>query len=239
MRLNKKLHIFLLSAMLMAAGCNNKSDRQESTNNSGKEEESEAVEQPVSPEKPYPYSSGIIKYRYSGDYAGEQTVYFDNYGKRFRVEERYVNNAAPFKDTVDQVLIGADGTYYFINRKRNLGYKILSPEEAEGMQTLYLKDFTTIGIDSTMRKNGFIKKGIEEVEGKKCVVYASADGNSRFCFWQGININTEMGVGSPFEYSLKAVEITEDANIKENMFSPPSDVKFLEYEKYVEEVTEN
>jgi hypothetical protein len=233
--------IWVICFVLIMQSCKN-GDKEESVStdkqDSNKTVTSNKVERDA-PDKPYPYESGMIKYKYEGDYNGTQTVYFKDFGKWFRIEEEYVNEVSPLKDKVSQVFIGTPEKFYFIDRISKMGYTSAGGKAAEEVEGNLLRDFTTIGIDSTMRKNGYSPSGEETISGKKCTIYSSEDGDSKYCFWRGINVRTEINLQKQVKYSITAEEIDEKKDLEDNVFDPPSDIRFMEYNEYIQAVTKN
>lgn len=189
------------------------------------------------PEKPYPYPSGILEYKYTGNYEGNQKIYFKDHGRSYRVEEHYTNKITPGEEVVNQIFIKTPEKFVFYDKNTKKGYYVDSNDSDFQFQGNLLHDFTSIGIDSTMRKNGYKKSGLEEVSGKKCQIYKSEDGKSQFCFWNGINIKTEMN-GKQFQYVLEAEKIDEK-KVDDDLFSPESGIEILPYEQYVKSETKD
>jgi hypothetical protein len=184
--------------------------------------------------KPYPYESGIIMYKYSGDYEGTQKLYFRDYGRQQRVEDSFVNKKSAMQNPTRQVFISDSARLYFIDLIKNNGYYIKRTDTTYMLQGNLLNDMTRIGIDSTMRKNGYKLKGIENVSGKNCRIYTS--GSSKFCFYNGINIKTDM-LGQQFKYTLEAVKIEENAVFDNDLFAPPASIRLQEYKTFVKSQT--
>lgn len=239
----RSLAAVTLAVLFMAASCKN--NKAKEAENTGTREQADSskdkseVDYRFDKEKPYPYEKGIIEYKYTGDYEGKQTVYFSDYGRSFRVEEDYVNENTPLHSRIQQAFINTPEHFYYINLADKKGYVVDRNDTSVHIQDNFLKDFTTIGIDSTMRKNGYEQAGSQDVSGKQCQVYTSDDGKSKFCFWKGVNIKTEMKYGEDFDYTLEAVKIEENADVADEKFSPPSDIKLMNYKQYVKSQTKD
>lgn len=190
-------------------------------------------------EKPYPYETGIIEYKYTGDIQGTQTVYFKDFGRTLSVEEEYTNVSAPTQPKVKQVFISTPQKYFFVDLNTRQGYVSPRNDSTNAEQLNLLADVTTVGIDSAMRKNGYVPSGHVEISGKKCQVYKSATGESEFCFWEGMNIRTQMTLGPNVKYKLEAVKIRENAKVDDDKFSPPAEVKLMDYDKYIKSQTKD
>lgn len=230
------MRIYILAAFslfLAACGNENSAVREE------KAENKQDVEAPYTfnKDKPYPYETGIIEYKYTGGLEGTQIVYFKDNGKVLSVEENYVNKSAPVAARTHQLFINTPDKYYFVNLETKMGYVAQRNDSAVKEQVNLLGDITTIGIDSTMNKNGYTPSGTTDIAGKKCRVYKSATGESEFCFWEGMNIRTQMSLGPNVKYKLEAVKINENARVPDDKFTPPADAKILDYSKYLKEET--
>jgi hypothetical protein len=187
-------------------------------------------------EKPYPFKTGVITYKYTGDYKGRQTLYFRDYGKQQRVEDSFINLKSPFHNLTSQVFISASDKFYFMDLVHHNGYFVKRTDTTYKLQGNLLNQMAKEGIESTMRNNGYNLKGVEDISGKKCLIYTS--GNSKFCFYNGINIKTDM-LGSNFKYMLEAVSIQDNASVADNLFAPDPDFTLVEYMKYVKAQTKD
>ncbi|MGZ5242697.1 MAG: hypothetical protein ACXWDO_02135 [Bacteroidia bacterium] len=242
--MKKYVFIFTIALMTMAASCKentgtNETSADGSTKENQTEEENGNANYAFNQEKPYPYKTGIIEYKYTGDIQGTQTVYFKDYGRTLSVEEEYTNISAPTQPKVKQVFISTADKYYFIDMLTKTGYFSPKNDTSNKEQLNLLADVTTLGIDSAMRKSGYLPSGQVEISGKKCQVYKSEGGESEFCFWEGMNIRTEMTLGPNVKYKLEAVNIRENANIDDDKFTPPADVKLMDYNKYIKAQTKD
>ncbi len=238
------IYIFTIALLSMAASCKQNADKNNSgdnagdngTNNTGNDNR---ISYRFDKNKPYPYETGVIEYKYTGDIQGTQTVYFKDYGRILSVEEEYTNVSAPTQPKVKQTFINTPDKYYFINHLAKQGYVAKRNDSTVKDQTNLLADVTTIGIDSAMNKNGYKPSGQVEISGKKCQVYKSETGESEFCFWEGMNIRTEMQLGQNVKYKLEAVKIRENAKVGDDKFSPPGDVKMMDYNQYMKAQTKD
>jgi hypothetical protein len=233
--MNMRIYILAALSALMLAACGNESSvlREEKAEN----KQGEEIEYSFNKDKPYPYETGIIEYKYTGGLEGSQVIYFKDNGRVMSVEEDYVNKTAPVAARTHQLFINTPDKYYFINLETKMGYVAMRNDSAVKEQVNLLGDITTIGIDSTMHKNGYTLSGTTDIAGKKCRVYKSATGESEFCFWEGMNIRTQMSLGPNVKYKLEAVKIDENAKVPDDKFTPPSDAKILDYSKYLKEET--
>lgn len=191
-------------------------------------------------QKPYPYETGELDYQYTGDFEGTEKVYFKDYGRTYRVEENYINKAAPTPEKVSLIFIKTPANFTYINNNTRKGYTVTTKDTGGyEFQGNLLHDFVSYGIDSTMRKNGYKKAGNENIAGKECQTYTSGDGKSKFCFWNGINVKTNMKLGEHFNYTLEATNIDKDASVGDDLFSPPAGIAILPYDKYVQSETKD
>ncbi len=181
-----------------------------------------------SPDRPYPYESGMIEYRYSGAFDGTQKVWFTNHGKDFRVEDSYVNMASPTREPRDIIYIRHNNRSFYISPSRKLGFEV---KEKSGAVNL-LQQINTMGIDSAMRQNKYTVKGSQNVDGKQCITYSSADSSAQFCFWNGINVKTDMAYGKGIRYTLTAEKIDENARVSSEMYALPEDVKIVSRQQF-------
>jgi hypothetical protein len=186
--------------------------------------------------KPYPFKTGMILYRYTGDYEGTQKLFFSDYGRRQRVEDSFVNRKSTMQLLTSQVFISDTDRFYFMDLVRNNGYFINKTDTTYALQGNLLSDMNRIGIDSTMKKNGYQLKGVENISGKTCRIYASGD--SKFCFYQGINIKTDI-LGQQFHYSLEAIKVQDNADVPDALFIPDRNIRLLEYQKFVKSQTKD
>jgi hypothetical protein len=230
-----RIYILALLSLFILAACGKKKAEKKAEAVEKKEQEDGVYT--FNKEKPYPYETGIIEYKYTGGLEGSQIIYFKDYGRVLSVEENYVNKTAPVAARTHQLFINTPDKYYFINLETKLGYVAQRNDSAVKEQVNLLGDITSIGIDSTMNKNGYTPSGTTDIAGKKCRVYKSATGESEFCFWEGMNIRTQMSLGPNVKYKLEAVKINENAKVPEDKFTPPSDAKMLDYIKYLKEET--
>jgi hypothetical protein len=224
---------------LLFVSCANKEPAQSGINAQDKKKQEADAPYVFNKDKPYPYESGIIEYKYTGGLEGTQTIYFKDHGRMLSVEEDYVNTTAPIKQRTHQLFINTPDKYYFANLEDKIGYVVQRNDSATPGQVNLLGDITTIGIDSTMKKNGYVPSGTTDIAGKKCRVYKSKSGESEFCFWEGLNIRTQMALGQNVKYKLEAVKIDEKGKAPDDKFSPPADVKILDYKTYVKQETKD
>ncbi|RYD77970.1 MAG: hypothetical protein EOP53_12030 [Sphingobacteriales bacterium] len=70
-------------------------------------------------------------------------------------------------------------------------------------------------------------------------MYKSEGGESEFCFWEGMNIRTQMQLGKNVKYKLEAVNIRENAKVDDDKFTPPGDIKLMDYSKYIKSQTKD
>src|SRR5690606_19707826 len=96
----KYIYIAVISVMSMAASCKENAGTNDKksdgvTKENQTEEENGSGNYTFNKEKPYPYETGIIEYKYTGDIQGTQTVYFKDFGRVLSVEEEYTNVSAP------------------------------------------------------------------------------------------------------------------------------------------------
>jgi hypothetical protein len=236
--ISMRIYIAVFLALGIAVACGKKKQEQKDnkTESRNRQDEPEYV---FDKEKPYPYETGVIEYKYTGGLEGTQMIYFKDYGRILSVEEDYVNTSSPVPSHTHQLFINTPDKYYFANLIDKRGYVVQRNDTATPGQVNLLGDITTIGIDSTMRKNGYKPSGTTDIAGKKCRVYRSASGESEFCFWEGLNIRTQMELGANVKYKLEAVKINENEKAPEEKFSPPSDVKILDYKTYVKQETKD
>jgi hypothetical protein len=213
--------------------------RPDSAIQSGQTQEDDKVEEyAFNKEKPYAIESGVIKYKYTGDYEGTQTLYFKDYGLKERVEEDYINTKSPTHDKVNHIFISTPDKYIFIDLVGNTGYSARRNDTTTSLQGNLLRDLVTIGFDSTMRKNGYSRGGSRNVSGRYCQIYSGGE-SSQFCFYKGINIKTEMRLGKDFHYTLEATDIQENASISDDQFQAPQNVKLLDYKTYIKQQTKD
>jgi hypothetical protein len=190
------------------------------------------------PTRPYPYETGILEYKYSGDYDGTEKVYFVDYGHTYRVEENYVNKAATTPDKVSVVFIRTPEKFTYFDNTTKKGYSVATNDTlGSAYEGNLLHDVMTYGVDSTMHKIGYRKSGSENVAGKDCQTYTSGDGKSKFCFWNGINIKTNMKLGEHFNYNLEATNIDKNATVDHDLFSVPDGITIMTYDNYVKSET--
>lgn len=183
----------------------------------------------------YPFREGIIHYRYTGSYDGTQIIYFKDSGRIFRVEEDYINKISPVNDRVHQVYINTPERTVYINLETKLGYEILQADNINLKDNL-LKAITEVGVDSAMQGQGYSHSGEREVAGKQCRIYESQEGESQFCFWNNINIKTEMLLGEKFKYTLEATRIEDNVKVPDDKFEIEKNVRIMPYKEYVKKV---
>jgi hypothetical protein len=242
------IYIFTLAILSMAASCKQSVKKDANTATDSTSAGANGMTEPgngndpqytFNREKPYPYETGIIEYKYTGDIQGTQTVYFKDFGRVLSVEEEYINTSAPTQPRVKQMFINTPDKYYYVDLIGKQGYVAKRNDTSAKEQTNLLADVTTYGIDSAMNKNGYQPSGQIVISGKKCQVYKSESGESQFCFWEGMNIRTEMSLGKNVKYKLEAVKIRENAKVDDDKFAPPADVKLLDYNKYLKAQTKD
>ncbi|RYD76241.1 MAG: hypothetical protein EOP53_15060, partial [Sphingobacteriales bacterium] len=136
--MKKYIYIFTIAMLSMAASCkeNTKTD---SSGRTEKQIEKANEESPsgyaFNKEKPYPYETGIIEYKYTGDIEGTQTVYFKDFGRTLSVEEEYVNKKSPLQNKVKQVFINTPEKYFYVDMMAKQGYISKRTDSAAAQQT--------------------------------------------------------------------------------------------------------
>jgi hypothetical protein len=227
----------LLTASL--SSCRNTSERlQQESSKSAKDSAVKAEEDyqkdlVFNKDKPYPFETGILEYEYKGDRKGRQTVYIRDYGRTSRVEDEF-EKITPLSYKSYQVFISNPEKMYVIDMLQNNGYYIRQGDTSMNIQGNLLTDISRMGIDSTMRKNGYKRTGKDIVNHMTCQIYKGS--SSRFCFANGYNIRTEMNYGSE-KYTLELINKQENVSIPDDKFQPPADVKLTTWEAYVKNQT--
>jgi hypothetical protein len=234
----KYINVWLL-AILVSFGVSSCSDASKKETDSGMNKDlltdiKNKDDQPKQ-ENLFPFEEGIIHYRYTGSYDGTQIVYFKDSGRVFRVEEDYFNKVSPVNDRVHQVYINTPERTVYINLETKLGYEILKADNISLKDNL-LKTITEVGLDSAMTGQGYSHSGEREVAGKQCRIYESKEGESQFCFWNNINIKTEMTLGEKFKYTLEATKIEDNVKVPDDKFEIEKDVRIMPYKEYVKKV---
>ena len=180
------------------------------------------------PSKPYEHESGTIEYKYSGSIEGMQSFKFDDYGKTYVLEEKYTNKESPDKREIHQLFIQKEDESYYINMKTKSGYKIEGIDTAS--RSNMLVDFIRLGIDSTMKKNGFAYTGTKKVADQVCRTYSS--GGVEFCFDGAVNVKSNYDLGEHLKYTLEATNIDYGARVSASSFQLPDGVNIMTKEQY-------
>ncbi|MDQ3073076.1 MAG: hypothetical protein M3Q97_07440 [Bacteroidota bacterium] len=237
----KSLFLYTLAAgLVIFSGCKNDKKDKDDENGSGKTEENGFKNSgfQYSPDKPYAYEEGIIKYKFTGSYEGTHIEYFSDNGKVRRIDNDYINKATPTQERVHEVYIFRDDKmiYYDLNTKS--GYeRPLNDTLTKGNIN---EDIINLGIDSAMSRHKYKKTDDQVIQGNRCEVYVSQNGESRFCFHEGINIQTVMNYGQQVKYTLEATDIdTKNPKVDDDLFTVPGGIRILTFNQWVKENTKD
>src|SRR3954468_20841293 len=99
-----RIYIVAVVSLFLAAACGNENSAQKEKQ-PGENTEAGQTDYKFNKDKPYPYETGVIEYKYTGGLEGTQVVYFKDNGRTLSVEQDYVNKSAPVAARTHQLFI--------------------------------------------------------------------------------------------------------------------------------------
>jgi len=138
--------------------------------------------------KYFPQKSGILQYKMTGFMDGKQTVYFDDYGQKYIIEQDMVYFDAPNKS---KTFIVHDSSYS-IDLVKNQGYKFQDPEKIAYLTAYRLAKDPNKAYQDLYTSQGGKVIGKEKIKNMECEIWELSKGLKKIWLGNGIVYKTEL-----------------------------------------------
>lgn len=176
--------------------------------------------------KRYQIKSGYLEYQYTGSITGTKTLWFDDYGTKYREETKTsetVKTGKKIETIANHSLSITDGTYYYnVNLADNKGTKIhknAMPDFSLLTSGLNQSEAEMLGEGIVNSLGGKVEKKQEIFLGKLCDVTTLLGVTVHS--YKGIALKTQTKINDS-EYSEIALHFKENTSIPANSFIPPN-----------------
>lgn len=175
--------------------------------------------------KMIPHKSAIVEYVFEGNTTGRQTLYYDDYGWYQCQLDQTVQKVMGQKTANNNITVTKGFDVWSWDPKTRIG-TFMHNDVAEAI--LNDPDFDAEEFaKEVMEATGFKKIGTEMYDGKLCEVWEGMA--TKAWVWNGISLKVEAKMFG-IKIVQKAVSLKIDADIPNNRFDIPSDVKFEKVE---------
>ncbi len=172
----------------------------------------------------YPFETGIVSYKISGEITAQETIYFDHHGLReLTITETNLGN-----DMKSKQMVLLDNKYiYIIDLSTKIGTIALS-----NLTKNISKDDDYYDIlKYRLRNLDPVQLGMENYLGKNCKIWISKDNKIKIWTWKGIIMKKIIYKNKMPSVIYEAKDLKTDIKIPENKFRIPPDTKFIRYKK--------
>lgn len=178
----------------------------------------------------YTVKSGKVEYELSGNISGNKTMWFDDFGRKKRIELNKTTTVKIFgieSVTTEKTMTIFDGEYiYSIDYQDNSGYKQPMPELANMANIEEMNEAEKQAFyDQTLADLGGKKLGKEKFLGRDCDVISLM--GSKSWIYQGVTLKNEtslLGITN----NETAIDFQENIKISADKFVPPTDIDWVE-----------
>lgn len=165
--------------------------------------------------------NGIIEYKLSGFSEGKQTIYFDNYGADYIIEQDINYFETPNKS---KTYIVKDSSYT-LDLNTKLGYKFQYVENMHYINYFKVKKDVTLAYEELYKMLGAQNIGKEKIKGVECQIWEMPRGLSKIWIADGIVYKMESKESG--QISVKElVQIDFNVSFNKGFFDKPADVEF-------------
>lgn len=178
--------------------------------------------------KRYAVKSAIVDYTISGSQSGQETLYFEDYGKREARCSEYTIKMFGFQSVTKNATI-IDGEWvYSIDLDERQGTRMnlakLQEMALKGAESQTLKDYS----EKALNKIGAVKEGTETVLGKRCQVYSIPKMQMKVWIYNRIALKTTANI-SGMQMDITATSIKENVSIPADKFDVPADIAVTDF----------
>ncbi|MGH2574076.1 MAG: hypothetical protein ACRDFC_00070 [Ignavibacteria bacterium] len=207
------LFFILMLSFIVIHGCGKKDD---TSKTDGKTESKTPGDiSDFSPDKPF-----NVEFEVAGTMTGKINGYYA--GKKARIESTMSIQGQKMSSTAY-----SDGEMVYIVSEI-AGIKTGMKMDAKKYAEMSSKKEGQVDITSFKdRLKDYSKEGTEEILGKKCDIYKSKDGSHKISVYkETIPLKFDFG-----KMTFTATKVETDVKVTDDMFTPPSDVKYIEMEE--------
>jgi len=136
----------------------------------------------------FPQKNGIIQYKMTGFMEGKQTVYFEDYGLKYMIEQDMLYFDAPNNS---MTYIVRDSSYSIDLIKQN-GYKFLDPEKTAYITTYTQAKDPNKAYQELYKSYGGKVIGKEKIKNVECEIWEMSAGTKKIWLGNGLNYKIEL-----------------------------------------------
>jgi hypothetical protein len=136
----------------------------------------------------FPQKSGILQYKMTGFMEGKQTVYFDDYGQKYIIEQDMMYFGALNKS---KTMIVRDSSFS-IDLVKNQGYKFQDPDKSAYLTVYQLVKDPNKAYQDLYTSQGGKVIGKEKIKNVECEIWELSKGLKKIWLGNGIVYKTEL-----------------------------------------------
>lgn len=138
--------------------------------------------------KYFPEKSGIIQFKLTGFMEGKQTIYFDDYGMKYMVEQDALYFDAP-NNSITYIIRDSS---YSIDIIKNDGYKFVDPEKSAYITYYTQTKDPNKAYQELYKSYGGKVIGTEKIKNVECEIWEMSAGTKKIWLANGINYKIEL-----------------------------------------------
>jgi hypothetical protein len=173
--------------------------------------------------KIFPQKSGILQFKMTGYLDGKQTIYFDDYGQKYIVEQEMNYFDAPNKS---KTFIVKDSSFS-IDLMKNVGYKFQDPEKMAYLLYLRQTNDPTKAYQELYKSEGGKLIGKEKIKKVECEIWEMPKGLKKYWLADGLLYKTQM-IESGKTGTIELTQADYNVTFEKDFFLKP-DIKFTTF----------